>query len=227
MPDPGDYRIVRRPRRRTIALVVRRDGRLEVLAPPGVPEREIAGFVQQKQPWISRKQQQCLERAEAHPPRRFVDGERFMLRGEAITLSLVTGPRRIECEGNTLHVRLRDTGPDSVRKVLERWYARQAEAELKLRMPALSERAGVAPATIGVKGYRSRWGTCHPDGRIYLNWRLIKAPPAVFDHVILHELCHLIHRNHSLAFHRLLASLDANYAEADRWLKQHGANLIW
>ena len=84
---------------------------------------------------------------------------------------------------------------------------------------------GVNPASAGVKGYKSRWGSCHSDGRVYFNWRIIVAPHSIVDYVVAHELCHLVHHDHSKKFWKLLGTIIPDYAERKEWLKVNGRGL--
>jgi predicted metal-dependent hydrolase len=76
-----------------------------------------------------------------------------------------------------------------------------------------------------VRNQKSRWGSCSRRGTISLNWRLIQAPAFVLDYIILHELCHLEHMNHSRRFWRQVEHLYPGFKAAERWLKQHSSLL--
>ena len=76
-----------------------------------------------------------------------------------------------------------------------------------------------------VRNQRSRWGSCSRRGTISLNWRLIQAPVFVRDYLILHELAHLKEMNHSRRFWREVARLCPDFAQAERWLKEHASLL--
>lgn len=75
---------------------------------------------------------------------------------------------------------------------------------------------------VTLKYMNSRWGSCSSKGNINLSVRLLFAPEAVIDYVILHELCHLLEMNHSPRFWNLVEQAMPNYASAEKWLKQHG-----
>jgi len=94
-----------------------------------------------------------------------------------------------------------------------------AARQLPARLLELARAHGFAVAGVSVRNQRTRWGSCSPSGRISLNWRLIHVPPAVCDYVLLHELTHLRHLNHSARFWRELARLCPHHAEARRWLR--------
>jgi predicted metal-dependent hydrolase len=96
---------------------------------------------------------------------------------------------------------------------------KRAARELPARLLELASARGFAVTGVSVRNQRTRWGSCSPLGRISLNWRLIQLPPAVCDYVLLHELTHLRHLNHSARFWRELARLCPHHAEARRWLR--------
>lgn len=110
--------------------------------------------------------------------------------------------------------------------LLQSWYLRQARDYFSRWLPHYAERVGVEVKQVSVKTYKARWGSCYSDGRIQFNWKLMQAPAWVIDYVIVHELCHLHHANHSAAFWACVAQHYPQSAEAKRWLKQHGADLM-
>lgn len=101
-----------------------------------------------------------------------------------------------------------------------------AYKHLGQRLLELSGRTGLAPRTFAMRDAVSRWGSCSTAGRIMLNWRLIMAPSFVQDYVILHELAHLKHHNHSAHFWALVDQMCLTRNEAELWLKNHGPALM-
>ncbi len=102
----------------------------------------------------------------------------------------------------------------------------QAVAYLEPKLAHYAQRIGVQPKSLTVKGYKSRWGSCYADGRIQFNWRLMQAPAWVIDYVVVHELCHLVHANHSKAFWGLVNQHYPQTPEAKLVMKTHGARWI-
>ena len=78
---------------------------------------------------------------------------------------------------------------------------------------------------LSIRGQKTRWGSCSSRGTLSFNWKLMLAPPEILDYVIVHELCHLTHMNHSPAFWALVASVLPDYRERRRWLRENGALL--
>jgi predicted metal-dependent hydrolase len=78
---------------------------------------------------------------------------------------------------------------------------------------------------VSVRDPRSRWGSCAGSGRLSYSWRLLLAPEAVLDHVVAHEVCHLVRPDHSPAFWALVGEVDPGAAERRAWLREHGDRL--
>jgi len=113
---------------------------------------------------------------------------------------------------------LRKTGPPLAED--EGGCLRRLAAEtLPARLLELAAGLGRRVAGVSVRAQRTRWGSCSPAGRISLNWRLVQMPDAVRDYVLLHELTHLLHLNHSKRFWRELARVCPWHREARAWLR--------
>lgn len=97
-----------------------------------------------------------------------------------------------------------------------RWLAKNTLPEITKR---LAKRYGFSPARISIRNQKTRWGSCSNSGTISLNWRLVQVPAYVRDYVILHELAHLEHLDHSPKFWDCLAKLCPNHRSAESWLK--------
>jgi predicted metal-dependent hydrolase len=105
------------------------------------------------------------------------------------------------------------------------WYQEHAIVRLRQKVKRYAKQMGISPASVGVKGYKSRWGSCHSDGRIYFNWRIIVAPHSVVDYVVVHELCHLLQHDHSKKFWKRVCRVLPDYEERKAWLKLNGRGL--
>jgi hypothetical protein len=102
----------------------------------------------------------------------------------------------------------------------------EAERALPPRLRALAAQHHVTGLTrISIRNQRTRWGSCGRDGHICLNWRLVLMPPPVRDYILIHELMHLRRMDHSPKYWKLVAAACPDYAEARRWLREHGRTL--
>lgn len=85
---------------------------------------------------------------------------------------------------------------------------------------------GVSYNRIAIKDTKTRWGSCSSKGNLNFSWRLVLAPEYVMDYVVIHELCHRVHMDHSKDFWKLVASVQPSYKISRDWLKMHGNELI-
>ena len=108
----------------------------------------------------------------------------------------------------------------------ERGGRRLARALVTETARAEAPRIGVAYRRIAIRDTRSRWGSCSSNGTLSFSWRLALAPRRVLDYVVVHELCHLVHHDHSRRFWSLVARVRPSYREERTWLSDHGWELL-
>jgi predicted metal-dependent hydrolase len=213
----SSYRIRRSDRARRIRVSVDGDGEIEVVLPRRSPERHAAEAVAQLAPWIERRRRAVARAAAeiARPP-----GTVPYL-GQILTLQPEPGRTRVHRRGDVLLV-----PPREPREALERWYRRQAKAEIAPRLDAATARAGTRYTGLTIRGQRTRWASCSSKGAMSFNWRLLLAPPEVLDYVVEHEVCHLEVMDHSPRFWRLLQARVPEWRARSAWLKRYGSTLV-
>ena len=104
--------------------------------------------------------------------------------------------------------------------------AEQARAVIPQRTAVYADRLGVSYGRITIRCQKTRWGSCTAAGNLNFNCLLMLAPPEVLDSVVVHELCHRLHPNHSRSFYAAVYRIFPDYARCDRWLKQNGPALL-
>lgn len=115
---------------------------------------------------------------------------------------------------------------DSQRAALEKRYIEAAREYFPKRVSYFLPLTGGSFQRITIRDQKTRWGSCSAGGTLSFNWRLMLAPPAVLDYVVVHELCHLTYMNHSAAFWALVESVCPDYRIHRKWLKEHGQELV-
>jgi predicted metal-dependent hydrolase len=108
----------------------------------------------------------------------------------------------------------------------EREGRRLARRQLAAALEREAPRIGVMYRRFSVRDTTSRWGSCSSTGNLSFTWRLVLAPREIFDYVVVHELCHLRHHDHSRAFWCLVESVRPTYREERDWLNAHGWELL-
>ena len=212
-----DYRIRRSPRARRVRVSVDGSGEVEVILPRRAPERAAAQAVRELEGWIERRRRTLARAAAevARPP-----GTLPYL-GRDLRLVPQPGRERVHRRGDMLLVPRRDATP-----AIERWYRRQARAEIAERLDAATDRAGTTYDGLTIRGQKTRWASCSSGGHMSFNWRLMLAPEAVLDYVIEHEVCHLEIMDHSRRFWALLESRVPDWRDHAAWLRRYGATLV-
>jgi predicted metal-dependent hydrolase len=145
----------------------------------------------------------------------------LLLLGESHTVTLTDGARiRFDTSAKRIEVPRVNT-----EERLRRWLKENARRIFAERVQALSEEMGVSFRELTISSARTTWGTCTGDNRLRLNFRLLYAPKAVIEYVIVHELCHTLHHNHSKAFWLAVERVMPDYKARRKWLKDRGALL--
>ena len=110
-------------------------------------------------------------------------------------------------------------------ETLEKRYRNAARTQFEQRCAYYLPFTGGSYSSITVRDQKTRWGSCSSRGTLSFNYRLIFAPPAVLDYVVIHELCHLTHMNHSKDFWNMVSSVMPDYKIHRKWLKERGREL--
>lgn len=207
--------VVCNPRARRYLLRLRPDGAARVTIPRGGSQAEALAFVARNRGWL----EQQLQRQQAQPqlPTSWQVGSEIWFRGEQVRIELVA-PGKISFGGEMLSVK--DAAAD-LRPAIEKHLRHLAAHELPSRVREFAAQHNFSVQRVTVRNQKSRWGSCSRRGTISLNWRLIQTPDFVRDYIILHELAHLRHMNHSGRFWAEVERLCPDYAVAERWLKTH------
>lgn len=211
--------------RRGSMLVKVKAGKVSVFVPKSTRKTEIQHLLAEKCQWIQNALR--IQRSvPPMPPRAYISGESFLYLGLPYSLQVIAGScGDVWLQGQQLIVQVSKRVHQQrayVHKAIEKWYRRQAREQLLLKIAQFSPFVGETPYSVGVKTFKSQWGNCSLDGKIDFNWKIIMAPSLVVDYVVVHELCHLIHHDHSKRFWHLVACVMPDYAVRKQWLKEHG-----
>lgn len=215
--------IIRTDRRKTADVRIE-EGAVSVIVPRETSLDRIDRLLKDKRPWIKEKIALQQEITPASP-KQFVSGEAFSYLGRNYRLKVVRGNfKPVKLVGGQLVATLPEGAkhPHMVRNALVRWYKRQAEQNLPEKVARFAPIVGVESAGVGIKSFKSRWGSCTSKGKIEFSWRIMTAPNSLVNYVVIHELCHIAQPNHSKDFWTLVSRFVPDYEERRLQLKLFG-----
>ncbi len=223
MTDPGriHYSLRISPRARFAKLQVKPFGGLEIVIPRRFPRRDVPRLVEQHAGWIRRQlERQARLRAAVELPRSinlaFDDSITWI--EQARPHAGTTADLFAEAGTNSLYLDSDDF--ESQLGELRRWIRLRAQDCLPPLLRELSDRTGLVFNRVSIRSQKTRWGSCSARGNISLNDQLLFLPRASVEYLMIHELCHLRHLNHSRAYWRLVAQHCPDYAQHEERLSQ-------
>lgn len=208
--------------RRTLAIEVHPDGRVRVRAPLGCPDAVIAERVHRRAAWICRKREAFEAYRPRTPPRQYVQGESHLYLGRQYRLAIShCDAPGVKLSGDRLLVTLRgESSPGRVKAQLRSWYLDRARLVFSEVLNAnLHHFDGVERPRLSVRGMRTRWGSLSRNGTMTLNVNVVRAPRPCIEYVVVHELCHAVHRDHDVRFYELLARIMPDWEQRKRRLE--------
>lgn len=212
-----EFKVIR-SNRKSLAIELGHNS-MKIRAPYQMSDAEISRFILAKQDWIREKQ--LLLSKKSPPKHQFVEGEKFLMYGEEYPLKFVEKqPFALKFDTKEFLLNSRDLHRAHI--LFKAWYINQAKFSFPKRVEDYASKYGFKYKTVRISDAARRWGSCSSSGSINLNWRLMRAIPEVIDYVIVHELAHTRHMDHSTKFWELVADVMPNYKTYRIWLKEHG-----
>lgn len=212
---------------KNLNLRIRRDGRVFVSADRAVPREEIARFVQDKSKRVLAAIGRFAEAARVNPrPKKYVSGETFFIQGRGLRLKVSRAEKdAIATDGVYIFLSVKNPGDFGAKsRIVRRFLDRQCTTVFGEVMDGLYpvvRKYGVERPVLKIRSLKTRWGSClFQKGVVTLNRRLLAAPRCCIEYVVLHELCHFIHPNHSPKFYAFLSALMPDWKSRKRLLEQ-------
>lgn len=213
-----------RSKRKTIALIIETDGSVTVRAPLKAPEKFILQFVEKHAKWVEKKKME-IQAVVPSQPKQYRTGERFLYLGQAYPLEVVKDQeRQLVLDGEVF--KLAESVQANAESVFQDWFRIQARRVIEPRTALFAKRHQLHYEKIRISSARTRWGSCSSKGTLSFSWRLILVHPDVIDYVIIHELAHTVHHNHSKRFWKLVEKLLPDYRERRKQLKEYGQRIL-
>lgn len=196
-----------RAERKTMGVKVYPDRSVHVVAPMDSPESKIFEKVRAKAPWIKKQQGFFLSFQPLTPPRKYISGETHLYLGRQYRLQIFENEKKeVKLKGRFLEVHSPGSEKSAIQKQVEDWYREKGLrhfSEIITQLLPRFKEYNLPEHHLVIRKMEKRWGSCAPSGRITLNLELIKAPKGSIEYVIVHELCHLMHPDHTHRFYDL------------------------
>lgn len=209
-----DFRLVYSDRK-SLGITVTPEMEVLVKAPVDTSLEKVNEKIRKKAPWIIKQQSFFLSFQPKTTQRKYISGETHLYLGRQYRLRIHVGPdESVKLKGKFIEVTAKKKS--RAKDLLDNWYLDHARTKFHAFAAPLIDKFKkhkVEPNSIALRDMPTRWGSCTPQGKIILNPELIKAPKGCIEYVITHELCHLIHHDHTQKF------LDLQTKEMKDWEK--------
>lgn len=222
-----EYRLLPGTARQTTDIVIERDGCVTVRPPARMTPEQVDETVLSRRHWIYRNLAEWRDLNATRVVREWVNGESFLYLGSAYRLLLVAEqdePLKLK-DGRFCLLRsvVEHGGKTAAQDAFRDFYIARGAARLAQRVAHFAPRVGVQPGRLQIKELGYRWASSLPGGGLHFHWKCLMAPPKVGDYIVVHELCHMHHRDHTEAFWNELDKVMPDYRERKAWLRQRGA----
>ncbi len=206
-----------RTKRKSIALIVKRNGKLVVRARLNTTDSQILAVIEKKKDWIRTKQEMVSETYPKATPKEYVNGEGFWFLGKTYRLEIIEkADKPLDLNELFLLDKAVLTKADII---FTNWYREQAFKIISERAAWYATKYGLSYKQVRITSAKTRWGSCSSKGTISFAWRLVMAPVPIIDYVVVHELVHMVEKNHGKAFWAKVKAIMPDYKQRIEWLE--------
>lgn len=220
-----EFEVVYR-KRKTLAIEIEAPDRITAIVPIGLDDAGILELVKSKSKWIVSKLFEIREIEHQQSHKQYVNGESFPYLGRNYSLDIHLMPAGSFPEAKLYRGKLVVVTPTRdetvIRKALENWYRDKAREKIEERLAYYLVYFDTAPKRLVIKNQQKRWGSCTKNKELLFNWKCVMCPSPILDYIVVHEMCHLVHMNHSEAYWELLKKVLPDYEKRKEWLRNNG-----
>jgi predicted metal-dependent hydrolase len=225
-----EYTIKHGKRKKTLGINITPAAQVIVLAPKFLNEERIHKIVKNRAKWIIEKQDYFKKMAQLYPERKFVSGESILLLGRRYRLKILKTQQddiiKMKFSGRKVLITADEylsyaERYEMIKTALIDWYKTKAYEIVQQRIERYSKLLGIEPKKFLICDQEKRWGSCSRASILRFNWRIIMAPMSVIDYVVVHELCHLKIKNHSINFWKNISLVLPDYEKRRLWLRDN------
>jgi predicted metal-dependent hydrolase len=218
---------VRYSTRKTIQIVVDRDGKLFVNAPKNSKTKHLKDFIKAKEFWIyqklDKKNMLIKPKQENQQKKTFLYlGKKYQLRFEANNSKFSKNDIVSLKRGKFI---LKSSAKKNFKKHLIDWYTLHSKKIIFEKTKKLEKQTGLNPKNIRIMNLGNRWGSCSHNNILNFHWRTVLAPPRIINYIILHEMIHMLEEKHTPEFWKKLEKFMPDYLKRKQWLSENGTKL--
>ena len=215
---------IEKKKQKTISIRIRENEEISIVCPFRVAYDYLEKVIMDKKEWIEKTLIKIKDAVEEKKVIEESVREKYMFLGKEYEGEFIKERRAVdyEIEDNKVlfYSKLKEN-----KSTVKKWYKKCAEEILKKRTDYYSEIIGEKPCEVKLKTLNRSWGICSSNKNITFNWKLVMAPIDVIDYVVIHELCHLKHHNHSKDFWKEVIKYMPNFKEKKEWLRENGIKM--
>lgn len=194
-----------------------------------IPENmdlDPAELLQEKQDWVLDKKEKYDAYLAKIPDHEFEDGAMLPFLGKDHTIRVVNQQKR-EIRDREIRLPARRVEESSIKEQVEKLYRSEVKQLVRAKVGKYIERIDGDYDTLYIRDQKTKWGSCSDQDNLSFNWRLVMAPEHVLDYVVVHELVHLEHRDHSEQFWHRVNELLSTYQKGMSWLEENSHQLVF
>ncbi len=215
---------IKKSSRKTVSIFIERDGSVSARVPNEITDSEIVEVIKAKEYQIHKNLAEWKQMNERYVLREYVNGQSFLYLGRNYRLKLMD--EKLDAlnlkKGKFL---LGKPDIDKAKELFVEFYKNKLKEKIKPIILQYSEQLGVQPNETRVLDLQNRWASCTSKGNVNFHWKCAMAPIDVLHYIVVHELTHLIHQNHTPAFWNEVDKITPNYEKHINWLKINGAGM--
>jgi predicted metal-dependent hydrolase len=215
---------IKRSRRKTISIYVERDGSVSVLAPQDMDDTELDDAVKTKEYLIYKHLSQWEDLNRSRVAREYVNGQSFLYLGRNYRLQFVD-EQDVPLKLQNGYFKLRKSDKLKAQQHFIDFYKSRGLPHIRRRVKEYKKRMDVEPQNIRIMELQNRWASCSIEGNLNFHWKCLMATGSILDYIVVHELAHIKHHDHSPDFWNEVDKIMPDYHRHVDWLKEHGAGM--
>ncbi|MBW2636919.1 MAG: M48 family metallopeptidase [Deltaproteobacteria bacterium] len=217
---------LKRSNRKTASIYIERDGQISILVPEQLTDQQVEQLIESKRKWIYTNLAEWRDLNATRVRREYVNGEGFLYLGRTYRLKLVeTQDKPLMLKNGYFCLRISNGIALDADAAFKEFFREKGKKRISARVLCFQTKMGVQPKALRVIELKNRWASCSLRGNLNFHWKCMMAPPTMLDYIVVHELAHLIHANHTEAFWNEVDKVMPDYRDRKEWLRVNGAGM--